>query len=149
MAKRNTIIGVAAAAAVGFMMYKGWSVKRAVKMLDYSISNVAIRFSGITPVLYFKLIVYNPNSQAIPASDIVGQVYYRGFDVAVFQNKTPVNIGAQQKASFDMQARIRPGEILQALLKKEPGASVTIEGLLRTSVVDMPFTYKWNFAQKS
>ena len=142
MAKRK-ILTAGILVGAGWLAMRTWSAKRSVEMFEYSVSDIALRFSGITPVLSFKLNIFNPNEQPVPIRDVVGEVVFKGTKVASFQNTNPAKIGARQKSFIDMQVRLQAGPLLAAIIKKQPGLTVDLTGLMRTAFFDMPFNYSY------
>ncbi len=142
MAKRK-LLTTALLVGGGWLAMRTWSAKRSVEMFEYSVSDIALRFSGITPILHFKLNIFNPNRQPVPIRDIVGEVVVKGQKVASFQNTNPAKIGAGQKSFIDMQVRLQAVSLVSAILKKQAGLTVDLAGIMRTAFFDMPFNYSF------
>ncbi len=84
--------------------------------LQFYVHKVAVRFSGLTPILDIILGVQNPTGEALRIGSIVGDLYINGSYVAAIAGYTMTDIKALSASYFPISARLSVfGVVSQAM----------------------------------
>ncbi|TWI80536.1 LEA14-like dessication related protein [Lacibacter cauensis] len=134
---------IAAGVGLAWLGIRAAAKKQAFDLLTYGVSNIALRWNGLTPMLNFKLNIFNPNAESIPVQQVSGKIYFKNAAVATFLNQTAINIAAKSSTAVDMTVRLSLGGFVAALINKTADAQAVVDGLIRTAYFDVPIKYNW------
>lgn len=143
---KGNLLAFGITAGVLYAAYRGWNVKKSVEMFEYSVKDLKFRMEGLTPVISFKLNIYNPNKTGVPVNDILGQVFFKGNKVASFKNTQAITLAGQEARSIEMKARVNVLNVVSSLLKKDAEKDIKVDGLMKTGWFDLPFKYNYNLS---
>lgn len=126
----------------GILLARGASWTQKLEMLQYSFANFSIRFSGLTPVLSFRLNIYNPNRENVSIRDISGAIKFQGNTISNFNstNTTDFVVEGKKAVAVEIRANLSLGPVVQAIISKVPGMKVDIDGVMSTPMANIPFT---------
>lgn len=128
-----------------WLVARAKAIKETVSFLEYTPGKIQLKFEGLVPVLSIRLDIYNPNKTSVPMNGILGQLYFKGRPVASFVNNSAVNINGNETSPVDMKVRLSLFNTVVALFTKEPKKEILVDGLIKTSVTDIPFNYSYDF----
>jgi hypothetical protein len=97
------------------------------------------------PILLIKLNIYNPNRSSVPVNGILGKIYFKGQPLVNFVNEDRLVINGAQTGQVTIRARLSLFSTAVALFQKDPFKKIEIDGLIKTSVTDIPFGYAYDF----
>ena len=128
-----------------YLVSKAKAIKETVQYLEWIPSAIGIKFEGLTPVITVGMKIYNPNKTSVPVNGILGKIFYKGNPVASFTNSSPLTIDGNQTTSVSMNVRLSLFNAAVMLFTKDPSRKLEVEGLIKTSLTDMPFGYAYDF----
>ncbi len=145
MKKAGILLGVI---GVGFLALRSRAMSRSLQNLELTLSNFSIRFSGLTPVLYFRINAYNPDIEPVNIRSVLGNVFFKDKQIATFNSTNQMNITVAPKRTVAIESRasLGLGALVTALLQKVPGAKVDVKGTLFTGAIEIPFIKTWDAA---
>lgn len=144
----SKILLIGAGGALLYLVSRAKSITETVRFLEYTPGAVDLKFEGLVPVLNLRLDIYNPNRTSVPINGIIGQINFKGKPVASFVNTDKVNITANMKSSINLKVRLSLFNTAVALFTKEANKIIDIDGLIKTSITDIPFGYSYDFTRK-
>lgn len=144
--RRSTLIIGGIAAALIYSGSRALAMQKSVELFQYTIDpkSIEIRLEGLTPVVKFRLNIFNPNKTSVPVKDVAGSVSFRGATVASFINAAPIAIKAREAASIDLKAKLSGIGLMSAIMAKGADQKIGITGIIKTGAFDLPFTYTAN-----
>lgn len=95
------LVGLAA-----FVGYKLFSKKGAAESLQFFVSKVAVRFSGITPIIDVTLGIHNPTNETLNVGSIAGELYINNNFAANIYGYQAVTIKSLGVSYFPISARL-------------------------------------------
>lgn len=141
--------GLLIGAGIALLAFSGRAFARSLQNLQLSLGNFRLTFQGFTPVLLFRINVYNPDIVAVNIRSVMGNVVYKNQVVSNFNTANTFNITVPPKkeVAIESRATLGLGAIVSAILQKQPGAAVVVRGSLFTGgAVEIPFNRTWNAA---
>lgn len=132
-----------------YLISRAKAIKETVKFLEYTPGDVSLKFEGLTPIINIRLDIYNPNRTSVPVNGVLGRIFFKGKSVASFTNADKVIINGNESTSVNVKVRLSLFNAAVALLTKDPSRKLEIDGLIKTSVTDIPFGYSYDLNSKA
>lgn len=144
---------------IGILAYfgiKAFAKKSAAEKLQFFVSKVSVRLSGITPIVDIILSIQNPTSETLRVGSIYGQLYLNGNYVANINGTQLTDVKGFGVSSFPISARLSVTgviseivDIIQALINNPSLSALSnqtlgFKGYVGAEGLTVPlnFTYK-------
>lgn len=132
-----------------FIAWLVYSQKKAIGLLNYFISGVAITFEGITPIMRLSIGVQNVSNESFLIKSFVGNLVANGEVIGNVSSFVPMQIPAASQVNYDVYVRMSlvgiVSDIVNVIQKKSGIAqTVTLNGYVNASglVAPVSLTYK-------
>lgn len=109
-------IQIAIFATLAFLGIKLFSKTGAANKLQFFVSKVAVRFSGITPILDIILGVQNPTNETLRIGSIIGDLYINGDFAANVSGFQLTDIKGLGVSYFPISARLSVSGVVSQVL---------------------------------
>lgn len=136
-------------AGLVYLATRAKAIKETVEFLEYTPRGIELKFEGLVPVLYIKLDIYNPNRSSVPVNGFVGRVFYKGSPVANITHTDRININGNMNSSLTLKVRLSLYNAVVSLLAKDPNKAISIDGLIKTPITDLPVKFSYDFVTKA
>ena len=132
-----------------FIAWLVYSQKKAIGLLNYFISGVAISFDGVTPIMRLSIGVQNVSNESFLIKSFVGNLVSNGSVIGNVSSFVPVNIPPASQVNYDVYVRMSLIGVVQDivnLIQKKSGVAqtVTLQGYVNASglIAPVDLTYK-------
>lgn len=132
-----------------YALSRGKAIKETVELLEWTPDGIQFKFESGQPTLIVRMNIYNPNRTAVPFKGFVGKLNFKGNAIASFVNTTPVTINSNEMTKVDIRFRVSWLNSLIAAFDKSTDAAISVTGLLKTGLVDVPVGMSYNFKTKA
>ncbi len=140
MNNKKILVGSGVAALV-YLGYKAWNVKRSIGFFQYSISSVKVSLKNILqPQIIFGIQIYNPNKTGVPVNEFFGTIKYGNAILANFKNVGQINLSGNETKVVEVAARVSALSLLAQIVAGKNYKAVQIDGIIKTGFFDMPVT---------
>lgn len=141
--------------AIGFLAYSFIAKKNAASRLQFYVSKVALRFSGITPILDIILAVQNPTQQNLKVGSILGELYINGNYAANISGFQLTDIKSFGVSYFPISARLSISGVVSQIIDIINGLSsgagiqslanqvLTFKGTVNAEGVSVPLNFNY------
>jgi LEA14-like dessication related protein len=127
--------------AAAYAVYKTMNIQKSIEFFQYSITGLKFKVSNILkPEVIFDISVYNPNKTAVPVTSFFGTIKSGATILANFNNVSAITVGGNQQSTISVSAKINALTVILKLISGSKITSVIVDGMLKTSLFDLPIT---------
>ena len=140
--------------ALAFFGIKAFSKASAAGKLQFFVSKVALRFSGLTPILDFILGIQNPTNETLRVGSIVGQLFINGDFCANISGYQLTDVKNYATSYFPISARLSTSGLITQVVQIVEGVIdngvnslanqvLTFRGTVNAEGVSVPLNFNY------